>query len=85
MPDLMLTEEERMLQSTVREFVDREVAPRAGEVDQREEFSWENWNGMAKLGLMGSSLNQTLLPSDSMTNPSPRATRSKQALSPTWT
>ena len=42
MPDLMLTEEERMLQSTVREFVDREVAPRAMEVDQAEEFSWEN-------------------------------------------
>ena len=53
MPDLTLTEEERMLQSTVREFADRELAPRAKEVDQKEEFSWENWNGMAALGLMG--------------------------------
>ena len=53
MPDLTLTEEERMLQSTVREFVDREMAPRAIEVDRAEEFSWENWHGMAGLGLMG--------------------------------
>ena len=53
MPGLMLTEEERMLQSTVRDFVDREVAPRAREVDQKAEFSWENWKGMASLGLTG--------------------------------
>ena len=51
--DLMLTEEERMLQSLVREFADRELAPRAREVDEREEFSWENWKGMAALGLAG--------------------------------
>ena len=53
MPDLTLTEEERMLQSVVRDFADRELAPRAREVDQKEEFSWENWHGMARLGLMG--------------------------------
>ena len=51
--DLMLTEEERMLQSLVREFADRELAPRAREVDEREEFSWENWKGMAAFGLAG--------------------------------
>ena len=51
--DLMLTEEERMLQSLVREFADRELAPRAREVDEKEEFSWENWKGMAALGLAG--------------------------------
>ena len=53
MPGLKLTEEERMLQSTVRELVDREIAPRAREVDQAAEFSWENWKGMAALGLTG--------------------------------
>ena len=51
--DLMLTEEERMLQRLVREFADRELAPRAREVDEKEEFSWENWKGMATLGLAG--------------------------------
>ena len=53
MPDLLLTEEERMLQMAVREFADRELAPRARELDEKEEFSWENWNGMAFLGLTG--------------------------------
>ncbi len=53
MPDLLLTEEERMLQATVREFADRELAPSAKEMDEREEFSWEAWRGMASLGLTG--------------------------------
>ena len=53
MVDLLLTEEERMLQTLVREFADRELAPRAREMDEKEEFSWENWNGMAALGLTG--------------------------------
>ena len=53
MADLLLSEEERMLQSTVREFADRELAPRARELDEREEFSWDNWKGMAALGLTG--------------------------------
>ncbi len=53
MPDLLLTEEERLLQSSVRDFAQRELAPRAQEIDQREEFSWENWRAMAALGLQG--------------------------------
>ena len=53
MVDLLLTEEERMLQTLVREFADRELAPRSREMDEKEEFSWENWNGMAALGLTG--------------------------------
>ena len=53
MPDLLLTEEERMLQTAVRDFADRELAPRAREMDEKEEFSWENWKGMAALGLTG--------------------------------
>ena len=53
MLDLTLNEEERMLQSLVRDFADRELAPRARQVDEQEEFSWENWQGMAGLGLTG--------------------------------
>ncbi len=53
MPDLLLTEEERMLQMAVREFAERELVPRARELDEKEEFSWETWNGMADLGLTG--------------------------------
>ena len=53
MSDLVLTEEERMLQAAVREFADRELAPRSRECDENEEFSWDNWKGMASLGLTG--------------------------------
>ena len=53
MPDLILTEEEQMLQTMVRDFSDRELIPRAREADEKQEFSWENWKGMANLGLTG--------------------------------
>ena len=53
MADPMLNEEERMLQTLVRDFADRELAPRAREVDEKEEFDWTNWQGMARLGLTG--------------------------------
>ncbi len=51
--DLLMTEEERMLQAAVREFAERELKPRARETDEKEEFSWEAWKGMASLGLAG--------------------------------
>jgi len=51
--DLILSEAEQMLQTMVRDFADRELAPRAREVDEKEEVSWENWKGMAQLGLTG--------------------------------
>ena len=53
MPDLILTEEEQMLQTTLRGFVDQEIAPKAKESDERAEFQWEQWRGLAGLGLMG--------------------------------
>ncbi|MFQ6027860.1 MAG: acyl-CoA dehydrogenase family protein [Dehalococcoidia bacterium] len=56
MPDPMLNEEERMLQNLVRDFADRELAPRAHRMDEEERFSWENWEGMAQLGLTGIGL-----------------------------
>ena len=56
MADLILTEEEQMLQNLVRDFADRELAPRAREIDEKEEFSWENWRAMSALGLTGISV-----------------------------
>ncbi|MED5568538.1 MAG: acyl-CoA dehydrogenase family protein [Chloroflexota bacterium] len=53
MPDLILNEEEQMLQTLVRDFADRELIPGAKEADENQEFSWENWRGMAGLGLTG--------------------------------
>jgi len=56
MADLILNEEEQMLQNLVRDFADRELAPRAREVDEKAEFSWENWEGMTRLGLTGTTI-----------------------------
>ena len=56
MADMILTEEEQMLQNLVRDFADRELMPRAKEVDEKEEFSWETWKGMSELGLTGISI-----------------------------
>ena len=53
MPDLILAEEEQMLQSTLRDFVDKEIAPKAKESDEKGEFQWENWRGLADFGLTG--------------------------------
>ena len=48
-----LTEEQRLLISTVRDFSERELAPLADEVDTREEFPQRQWDGLRELGLCG--------------------------------
>ncbi len=47
------SDEEKMLRQMVREFAEREVAPRAEHVDKTAEFPWENVNRMKELGLFG--------------------------------
>jgi butyryl-CoA dehydrogenase len=51
--DLYLEDHHVMLREMVREFAEAEIAPVAGELDDREEFPWENAAKMAELGLMG--------------------------------
>ena len=53
MTNLLLTDDEIMLQTAVREFVAKELAPRSKEIDEAEYFSHENWTAMSKLGLAG--------------------------------
>lgn len=48
-----LTEEQRMAQSSVREFVAGEIAPRAHEYDEKAQFPHDQLKGLAKLGLLG--------------------------------
>ncbi|MFH1231319.1 MAG: acyl-CoA dehydrogenase family protein [Planctomycetota bacterium] len=49
----MLTEEQELIQHTVREFATECVAPIAKQLDQTKEFPWENIRKMAELSLMG--------------------------------
>jgi len=58
MPEMMLSEEELLLKKTVREFTDREVAPRAAEYDESSEFPWDNMRGLAALGLFGLTIDE---------------------------
>ena len=51
--EFSLTEEQRQIEEMVAEFVDEEVVPRAGEIDETDEFPWDLVDEMADLGLMG--------------------------------
>jgi len=51
-----LTEEERLLQGTAREFASREVAPSAAERDEAERFDRGIFTRMGELGLTGAPL-----------------------------
>jgi len=51
--DFDLSDEHRMLQETVREFVTKNIAPRARHVDETSDFPWGALRDMAKLGLLG--------------------------------
>jgi alkylation response protein AidB-like acyl-CoA dehydrogenase len=48
-----LTEEQNLLRQAVREFAEREIAPVAEELDEKEEFSVELTQKMGELGLLG--------------------------------
>lgn len=48
-----LTQEQKMIVNTVREFTKNEIAPIAAEIDETGEFPRENINKMAKLNMLG--------------------------------
>jgi short/branched chain acyl-CoA dehydrogenase len=48
-----LTEEQKILRNTVREFAENEIAPLARELDEKEQFSVELTRKMGELGLFG--------------------------------
>src|SRR6056297_1578544 len=48
-----LSQEQRQIRDTVAEFVDEEVVPRAGEIDETDEFPDDLIGEMSELGLMG--------------------------------
>jgi butyryl-CoA dehydrogenase len=58
MNELLLTDEELLLRSAVRDFADRQLAPRAAGYDERAEFPWDNVRGLAELGLFGLTIDE---------------------------
>jgi alkylation response protein AidB-like acyl-CoA dehydrogenase len=51
--DLSLTEEQQLLQKSVREFAAAEIAPHAREWDEKQEFPREVFGKLGEMGLMG--------------------------------
>ena len=51
--DFELTEEQKIMQETIRNFAKNELEPVADELDQAEEFPWKIFKRMAELGLTG--------------------------------
>ena len=58
MSELLLTEEEMLLRSTVRDFADQVLAPRAAGYDERGEFPWDNVKELAEMGMFGLTINE---------------------------
>jgi alkylation response protein AidB-like acyl-CoA dehydrogenase len=48
-----LTEEQELLKKTVRDFAEKEIAPKAADMDEKEEYDWSLWTKMADMGLIG--------------------------------
>lgn len=51
-----LTETQRALQEAARTLAEREIAPRAAEVDLSEEYPWDNVQVLTKAGFMGMTI-----------------------------
>lgn len=51
--DFQLTEEQRAIQEMVRDFAEKEIAPRAAEIDKCDEFPADLFQRMGEQGLMG--------------------------------
>ncbi len=54
--DFTLSEEQKMLQTTIRDFATNKLAPVADELDQAQEFPRNNFKMMAELGITGMTL-----------------------------
>ena len=54
----LLAEDELLLKNMVRDYADRELAPRAADYDESAEFPWDNMRGLADLGLFGLTIDE---------------------------
>ncbi|MEA3077022.1 MAG: hypothetical protein QOF60_1930 [Actinomycetota bacterium] len=48
---LLLTDEQRMFRSVMREFAEEKIAPRAAEIDESATYSWENFEACRSMEL----------------------------------
>jgi alkylation response protein AidB-like acyl-CoA dehydrogenase len=58
--DFELTDEQRLVRDTARDFAERELAPKAAARDRSEQFPVEEMRALAKLGLLGVNIPESL-------------------------
>jgi len=51
--DFELSEEQRMLKKTVKDFAEKEIAPIAAEMDKSGEFPWDCMRKIGEMGVFG--------------------------------
>ena len=51
--DFQLTDEQKMFQTTMRDFAKRELEPIAARIDENEEYPLDNIKKLAQLGVTG--------------------------------
>jgi isovaleryl-CoA dehydrogenase len=55
-----LGEDVDLLRETVRAFVEREIAPRAAEIDRTDQFPMDLWRKLGELGVLGLTVPESL-------------------------
>jgi alkylation response protein AidB-like acyl-CoA dehydrogenase len=58
MTQQLLNEQELLIRNMVRDFSDSQLATCASQLDETEEFPWENMRAMAELGLLGLTIDE---------------------------
>ena len=66
--DLDLTDEQRLIQETARDFVDNEVIPRARENDRAARFDRELAQRLGDMGYLGAPSRRTTVGGTSITS-----------------
>jgi isovaleryl-CoA dehydrogenase len=56
--DFELTKEQKMIQKNVREFMRKEIAPVAEEIDREDRFPQDIWKKLGDLGLLGLGISE---------------------------
>ena len=51
-----LTAEQKLIQRTIREITEREIEPKASEIDEKQSFPWNGLNKLAEAGVLGMTL-----------------------------